>query len=97
MNKEKLAEANRLNKLIEENEQALNCFEYDKNYWTEGVNEPDMVSTEPRLIIEHLDLEDFECRTQTPIPMVLSDFLIDMIKAAIKENQAKLKAEFEAL
>ena len=31
MEKERLNEANRLNKLIEEHEKALYCFEYDAN------------------------------------------------------------------
>lgn len=56
MNKEKLKEANRLNKLIEEHEQALNCFEFDTNYYArdEDPNLPiALESTNPILIIEH--------------------------------------------
>ena len=99
MNKEKLMEANRLNKLIEEHEQALNCFEFDTNYYArdEDPNLPiALESTNPILIIEHDD--PFEGgREQQRIPMVLSDFLINLIKDSIKGNLEKLKDEFQNL
>ena len=99
MNKEKLKEANRLNKLIEEHEQALNCFEFDTNYYArdEDPNLPiALESTNPILIIEHDD--PFEGgREQQRIPMVLSDFLINLIKDSIKGNLEKLNARGAAL
>ena len=99
MNKEKLNEANRLNKLIEEQEQALNCFEFDTNYYArdEYPNLPIVLeSTNPTLIIEYDD--PFEGgREQQRIPMVLSDFLINIIKDSIKGNLEKLKTEFQNL
>ena len=97
--KQILKEANRLNKLIEEHEQALNCFEFDTNYYArdEDPNLPiALESTNPILIIEHDD--PFEGgREQQRIPMVLSDFLINLIKDSIKGNLEKLKDEFQNL
>jgi hypothetical protein len=53
-------------------------------------------STNPILIIEHDD--PFEGgREQQRIPMVLSDFLINLIKDSIKGNLEKLKDEFQNL
>lgn len=100
MNKDTLQKANELARKIREHEQALNCFEYDHNYFARDENsdlEPDMRSTNPQLIIEHDDLEEWEGRTTTPIAMVLSDSLIEVIKLSIKDNLKRLQAEFEAL
>ena len=105
MKKEILKKANELNKKISEFESALLCFEYDINepanyhYAQIGKNllPPNIQSTNPILIIEHLNLEEGEGRTQTKIPMVLSDCLIGMIKLAIKDNLDKLTQEFDAL
>jgi len=100
MTTEKLQKANELARRIRECEQALNCFEYDHNYYARDENpdiEPDMRSTNPQLIIEHDNTEEWEGRATTPIPMVLSDFLIKAIKESIKDNLKNLKAEFDAL
>lgn len=105
MEKERLKEANRLNKLIEEHEKALLCFEYDRNEHINDMREsngeeklpPEYESTNPKLIIEYDELDEDWFRNQLPIPMVLSDFLVDSIKVAIKENLCKLKSEFEKL
>ena len=99
MNQEKLKEANRLNKLIEEHEQALNCFEYDTNYYARD-EEHDLPialeSTNPILIIEYDNPFEGGCEQQR-IPMVLSDLLINIIKDSIKGNLEKLKDKFQAL
>ncbi|WP_195372955.1 hypothetical protein [Parabacteroides leei] len=105
MEKERLNEANRLNKLIEEHEKALCCFEYDANESINDMREsegleklpPEYKSTNPKLIIEFDELDEDWYRRQLPIPMVLSDVLVDTIKVAIKENLSKLKSEFEKL
>lgn len=105
MEKERLKEANRLNKLIEEHEKALLCFEYDKNEYINDIREsngeeklpPEYESTNPKLIIEYDEFDEDKYRRQLPIPMVLSEFLVDVIKVAIKENLCKLKTEFEML
>jgi len=100
MNTETLQKANELARKIIEHEQALNCFEYDVHYYARDENPElpeELRSTNPRLIIEHDDIEEGEGRRQTPIPIVLSDLLIEMIKSAIKESQAKVNAEFQAL
>ena len=56
-----------------------------------------MRSTNPQLIIEHDNTEEWEGRTTTPIPMVLSDYLIEAIKLSIKDSLKRLQTEFEAL
>ena len=99
MNKERLEEANRLNKLIKEHEEALNCFEFDTNYYArdEDPNLPIVLeSTNPVLIIEHDN--PFEgTREQKRIPMALSDILINAIKDSVKTKLEKLKVEFQNL
>lgn len=99
MNKEKLEKANRLNKLIKEHEEALNCFEFDTNYYAreEEPNLPIVLeSTNPVLIIEHDN--PFEgIRERQRIPMVLSDHLINAIKDSIKKKLEDLKVEFKNL
>lgn len=105
MEKERLKEANRLNKLIEEHEKALLCFEYDKNEYINYISEangeeklpPEYESTNPKLIIEYDKFDGDRYRKQLPIPMVLSDSLVDALKMAIKEYLSKLKSEFEKL
>lgn len=100
MNKDTLQKANELAQKIREHEQALYCFEYDHNYYARDENpdlEPDMRSTNPQLIIEHDDTEEWEGRTTTPIPMILSDYLIEAIKLSIKDSLKRLQTEFETL
>lgn len=106
MDKERLNEANRLNHLMEEHEKALLCFVYDKNEYINDMREaageeklsPEYESTNPRLIIEFDTFDDDDwIRGQVPIPIVLSDYLVEMIKAAITESLSKLKIEFERL
>ena len=100
MNKEILQKANELARRISEHERALNCFEFDANEYARDEHpalEPDMRSTNPQLIIEHLNIEEGEGRTTTAIPMILSDYLIEAIKASIKYNLENLKSEFDNL
>lgn len=106
MDKKILEEANRLNKLIEEHKEALRCFVYDKNecinYYREANGEevlpPEFESTNPKLIIEFDEYDEGEpARKKLPIPMVLSDYLIEAIKMSIKDNLKRLQTEFEAL
>ncbi len=100
MNKEKLQKANELVKKISEHENALNCFEFDIHEYGRH-NNPELpiklVSTNPQLIIEHDDIEEGEGRTQTPVPIILSNLLIEMIKKAIKESLSLLQTEFDQL
>ena len=58
---------------------------------------PEFESTNPKLIIEFDEFDEDWYRKQLPIPMVLSDVLVDTIKVAIKENLSKLRSEFEKL
>lgn len=99
MEKEKLKKANELARKIEEHERALECFEYDPYYYSRDDN-PDLSeeteTTNPLLIIEFDNPWEGTRETQK-IPMVLSDFLIDMIKGAIKENLSKIEKEFNEL
>lgn len=106
MDKKTLIEANRLNKLIEEHEEALRCFEYNKNecinYYREANGEevlpPEFESTNPKLIIEFDEYDEGElARRKLSIPMVLSDFLVDVLKKQIKNNLDKLKSDFNKL
>ncbi len=105
MDKKRLNEANRLIHLIEEHEKALLCFVYDKNEYINDMREaageeklsPEYESTNPQLIIEFDAFDDDWIRQQVKIPMVLSDFLVETIKAAIIESLSKLEMEFNSL
>ena len=105
MDKKRLNEANRLIHLIEKHEKALLCFVYDKNEYINDMREaageeklsPEYESTNPQLIIEFDAFDDDWIRQQVKIPMVLSDFLVEMIKAAITESLSKLEMEFNSL
>lgn len=105
MKEETLKKANELLKLIKEHESALLCFEYDANEWANELRKnckqellpPKVESANPKLIIEHDAFDDDWYRATQPIPMVLSDFLVNIIKEQIKENLEKLKKEFEEL
>ena len=105
MDKKRLNEANRLIHLIEAHEKALLCFVYDKNEYINDMREaageeklsPEYESTNPQLIIEFDAFDDDWIRQQVKIPMVLSDFLVETIKAAIIESLSKLEMEFNSL
>ena len=86
MDDKTLKRANEIARIIRENESALCCFEWEKEYGGSSRN--------PQLIIE---FDDVDGREQQKIPMVLSDFLVDMIKQAIHANLSVLKSEFESL
>lgn len=102
---ETLKKGNQLLKLITEHEQALLCFEYDNNEYEndyrkdkgEDLLPPDIRSTDPKLIIEFNAFDDDWYRRTLPIPMVLSDYLVNIIKEQIRENLSKLKKEFNEL
>ena len=105
MKLEQLNKANQLQKLIREYESSLLCFEYDNNEYAndsrkdngEDLLPSDIRSTNPKLIIEHDAFDDDWYRKTQDVPMVLSGFLINIIKEQIKENLEKLKNEFEEL
>ena len=56
-----------------------------------------MVTTEPILIIEHLDLEEMEGRSNTRIPIELSSDMIEMLKTWIRVTLRELQKEFDSL
>lgn len=95
MDKETLKKANEIAQKITENERALGCFYFDVNKYSDVTVPHEYISTNPQLIIEFDDCKDG--REQQKIPMVLSDYLIDIIKQAINANLAALKSEFESL
>lgn len=104
MNEEFLKKGNELLKQIREHESALVCFEYDENeeanYYREECRKlaPNMISTNPKLIIEYDKYdEDIPYREMLSLPMVLSGFLVNIIKEQIKENLNKLQKEFDDL
>lgn len=86
MDDKTLQRANEVARMTREHESALRCFEWDSEYGAGSRN--------PQLIIE---FDDEDGREQQKIPMVLSDFLVDMIKQAIRANLSVLKSEFESL
>ena len=100
---ETLKKGNQLLKLITEHEQALLCFEYDNNEYEndyrkdkgEDLLPPDIRSTNPKLIIEFDAFDDDWYREKQVIPIVLSDFLVNVIKEQIRENLSKLNEDFE--
>ena len=92
MDKETLKKANEISQKIIEHECALGCFYFDVNQYSDVAVPPEYISTNPQLIIEFDDCEGG--REQQKIPMVLSDYLISMLKDAIKSNLDKLKSEF---
>lgn len=102
---ETLKKGNQLLSEIKEHEKALLCFEYNANEYMNIVREdrgedllpPDIRSTNPKLIIEYDALDDDWYREKQEIPMVLSDFLANIIKEQIRENLTKLKKEFTEL
>lgn len=87
MNYKTLGRANEIARMIIENESALCCFEWEKEYGGGSRN--------PQLIIEFDDGDGG--RKQQKIPMVLSDFIVNMIKQAIHANLSVLRKEFEML
>lgn len=86
MDNKTLKRANEVARMIREHESALCCFEWEPEYGGGSRN--------PQLIIE---FDDEDGREQQKITMVLSDFLVDMIKQAIRANLSALKSEFESL
>tara|TARA_R110002096_G_scaffold242885_2_gene434814 strand:+ start:380 stop:649 length:270 start_codon:yes stop_codon:yes gene_type:complete len=89
MTKEKVEQANSLDKKIKDLKSAMNCFE-----WTpDGSSVP--VSLNPRLIIEFDDGD--EGRVDMPIPMNLSNEMIKFIKGEISNSLVTALDEFNAL
>jgi len=87
MHESTLLKANELAKEIKEFKEALNCFEIE--FGTE------VISTDPRLIIE---FEDFEGgRDNVKIPMNLNAVLIDFLKTEIKKGLAEAEEKFKQL
>lgn len=100
MKEDQLKRGIELQKLIKEHKQALLCFEYDNNCREdlgEDLLPPDIISTNPKLIIEYDAFDDDHYRATRPVPMVLSDFLIKNIKDNIQINLTKLEKEFNDL
>lgn len=86
----KLKKGNELHKLMEELEGAMNCFE-----WYNPETPELEASRNPRLIVEYDDEEGG--RSQTKIPMNLSDTLVTHIKSAIKTKMAETAEQFKNL
>lgn len=85
---EKLKKGNELNRKINELNSALGCFEFQYDETTPKV------STNPQLIIE---FDGGDGREQLKIPMVLSEFLTDLLKNTIKSELEKAQSEFDKL
>lgn len=99
MDKTILDRANTLAQKIEEHKQALNCFEVDLSAIYGSGESPQWESTEPQIIIEYTEHDDveFPYRNQIKLPMVLNEFLTNLLKSQIQENLEKLEKEFEEL
>ncbi len=77
MTQETLMKANSLNKKICDYQNALNCFEY-----TDHGGE--IYDRTPRLVLDVDDLD--EGRERIDVPMVLSEYLIGIIKQEIQKG-----------
>lgn len=91
MNIETLEKANTLQRKIRDYECASGCFKEEH-----PEDEKIVASREPRLAIEHID-EEWDERTITVLPDVLTKDFIDVIKSHIKSKIIELKKEFEML
>jgi hypothetical protein len=89
MKQETLKKANELSKLIQECNQAFNCFEY------RHVEGSPVFSLNPRLIIEFDNFDDG--RDRVSLPMNLSDTLINFLIAEIEKVRQVAIKEFESL
>lgn len=93
---ENLQRGNEIQKLLKSFEEALNCFEYKFGGDGESLLE-NPISTNPKLMLEFDDYSN-ECdRSIIPVPNVLSDELIGLIKQGILLNIQLLKSEFKDL
>ena len=101
MEKETFLKAKLLLNKIEKLEYAAGLFAFDATGFSDDVDspnyEPKMVTTEPILIIEHLDLEEMEGRSNTRIPIELSSDMIEMLKTWIRVTLRELQKEFDSL
>ncbi|PIF33012.1 hypothetical protein CLU81_3582 [Flavobacterium sp. 9] len=93
MNLDQLRKANDVKSKLDDFKKALECFEYVPN--EEESKERKPISLNPNLIIEFDDWDDG--REQIKLPMVLSDYLISLIKTTINEQIIVLSKEFEAI
>ena len=93
MTKEKLSQANQLEKQINEFESANKCF-----WFSESTLKSDgsRYSTNPQLLIE-FDNHDGDGRDTIKLPMVLSDDFIEFMQDVIDGKIAELKNEFDNL
>jgi len=90
---ENLERGNEIQKQLKSFEEALNCFEY--KFGGDGETLLDNpISTNPKLMLEFDDYSNEGDRSIIPIPNVLSDDLIDMIKHGIILNIKSLESEF---
>jgi hypothetical protein len=81
-----LTKANQLNQKIKEFSEALNCFEWDKEYGGGTTN--------PRLIIE---FDGCDGRETQPLPMTLSNALVSFLKEEIIKGRDAAVSEFNNL
>lgn len=81
-----LKKANQLDRQIKELTEALNCFQWEEHGG---------VSRHPKLIIEYDDYDGG--RESEPLPMNLSNELVEFIKREIVAARDKAVAEFNAL
>jgi hypothetical protein len=56
----------------------------------------EVVNLKPKLIIEHLN-EEYDGNTQTEVPIILNNDLINIIKSYLLEEKEKLEKEFDLL
>lgn len=86
MDKVTLIKANELDRKIKEFTEALNCFQWPDDYGG--------VSTNPRIVIEY---DDGDGRASQPLPMNLSNELVEFLKREIRAARDNAVDEFNAL
>lgn len=90
MDNKTLIKANNLRNRILEYENALSCFEYKS-----GDNDEFIMDRTPQIILNIDDLDDG--RVDVPLPMILSEALIVLLKSEIEKNLLEAKKQFEAI
>lgn len=93
---ENLKRGNEIQKLLKSFEEALNCFEYKHAGDGESLLE-NQISTNPKLMLEFDDYSNEGDKSIIPVPNVLSDDLIGLIKQGILLNIQLLESEFNDL
>lgn len=90
MDRQTLKKANELDEEIKQCQKVLDIFEH---HYQDDPSQP--VDTKPVLIIEHLDLDEYEGRAVTRVPGSLSKNIIELIARHVKSikegNEGLLK------